>query len=62
MNTATGQDPTTAVDGDEGVMNMLEQHVPIALLVDLSNPDGPGSAEILAQEGGPDNRWWESQI
>jgi hypothetical protein len=40
-------------------MSILHEHVPLALLVDLTDTAGPASAEILAEEGGPDTRWWE---
>ena len=44
---------------DEAVMDMLHEHVPLSLLCDLTSPEGPQSAEILAEEGEPDTRWWE---
>ena len=44
---------------DEMVMSLLQEHVPLALICDLSEPEGPTSAEILAAEGGPDEHWWE---
>jgi hypothetical protein len=44
---------------DELVMSILQEHVPLALLVDLTDTEGPASAEILAEEGGPETRWWE---
>lgn len=44
---------------DEPVMSMLQEHVPLSLLCDLTAPEGPESAEILAEEGEPDTRWWE---
>ncbi len=44
---------------DALVMGLLSQHVPIALLCDLSAPEGPQSAQILAEEGQPDTAWWE---
>ena len=34
------------------VMRLLHQHVPLSLLHDLWNPDGPESWEILAVENG----------
>ena len=40
-------------------MTMLRSQVPLSLLCDLSDPDGPLSAEIFAQEGEPEQRWWE---
>jgi len=41
------------------VMDLLQEHVPLALLCDLSTPDGPHSAEILAEEGQPTDAWWK---
>lgn len=41
------------------VMDLLQEHVPLALLCDLSTPDGPHSAEILAEEGQPTDTWWK---
>jgi hypothetical protein len=45
-------------EADLRVMSMLEGHVPLALLCDLTAVDGPLSAEILAEEGEPDSAWW----
>lgn len=50
---------TSGTDDDELVMTMLHGHVPLSLLCDLTCPEGPHSAEILAEEGEPDSRWWE---
>lgn len=44
---------------DVVVMSMLHEHVPLSLLCDLTAPEGPQSAEILAEEGEPESRWWE---
>ena len=41
------------------VMDLLQEHVPLALLCDLSTPEGPHSAEILAEEGQPTDTWWK---
>jgi hypothetical protein len=41
------------------VMDLLQEHVPLALLLDLSEPEGPHSAEILAEEGQPTDTWWK---
>jgi hypothetical protein len=41
------------------VMDLLQEHVPLALLCDLSEPEGPHSAEILAEEGQPTDTWWK---
>ena len=53
---ATAPDATAP---DAAVMDMLHEHVPLSLLCDLTSPEGPQSAEILAEEGEPDTRWWE---
>jgi hypothetical protein len=41
------------------VMDLLSEHVPLALLADLADPDGPASPVILESEGLPDKAWWE---
>ena len=56
-STTTG---TTTLDlADTVVMTLLHDHVPLALLCDLTLTDGPTSAAILAAEGEPETRWWE---
>lgn len=52
-----GRSPSETVDAempesDEQVMDSLRSHVPITLLMDLANPEGPHSAEIAEKEGG----------
>ena len=37
---------------------LLAEHVPLTLLVDLLTPAGPSSEELLATEGLPDRAWW----
>ena len=45
---------------EERVMDLLHEHVPLALLCDLVDPDhGLDSTGILAAEGSPDDHWWE---
>jgi hypothetical protein len=56
VSTAPSDEPAR---DDEHVMALLHEHVPLALLCDLSEPEGPTSAEILEAEGGPDDHWWE---
>ena len=34
-------------------MSLLEHHVPLSLLLDLIDPQGPRSAEIFELEGAP---------
>jgi hypothetical protein len=40
------------------VMELLEEHVPISLLLDLVAPAGPDSQDILETEGAPEQAWW----
>ncbi len=55
-------DRTTAggEHGTDDVMELLAEHVPLALLVDLVTPEGPASEEILRAEGMPQDAWWEA--
>ena len=46
-----GADKGTVVV-DTTVMTMLHEHVPLTLLWDLFDPQGPRSAEIMAVERG----------
>lgn len=48
-------------DASHEVMNLLGQHVPLALLADLAIPSGPESPQILQDEGLPDVAWWEHE-
>jgi hypothetical protein len=59
--TTTGTTTATVVldPADAVVMTLLHDHVPLALLCDLTLTDGPTSAAILAAEGEPETRWWE---
>jgi hypothetical protein len=57
--TARTGEPTTAHRDPEQVMDLLADHVPLALLMDLVTPEGPASADILRAEGMPDDAWWE---
>ncbi len=58
--TRTGDDPVAVPPpDDELVMTMLQEHVPLALVCDLTEPSGPTSQEILDTEGEPADRWWE---
>ncbi|GAA2725238.1 hypothetical protein [Cellulomonas aerilata] len=73
MNDVPDADPTASTgdprpsEPDDGpvpeqVMDLLADHVPLALLMDLVTPDGPDSADILAAEGMPDDAWWEPGV
>jgi hypothetical protein len=42
----------------ERVMELLEEHVPLSLLMDLVPPSGPDSQDILDTEGVPEHAWW----
>jgi hypothetical protein len=46
-------------DRAEHTMELLEEHVPLSLIMDLTPPDGPASREILDAEGAPEQAWWE---
>ena len=58
---------TTGPDGaqdeaahvDEEVMELLAEHVPLSLLMDLATPGGPPSRDLLQTEGLPEQAWWE---
>ncbi len=50
---------TTSATADDTVMSLLHEHVPLALLCDLTAPEGPASQEILDTEGEPAQRWWD---
>lgn len=52
-------EPPVVTEPTEQVMDLLEEHVPLSLLIDLVPPDGPDSRDILDTEGAPDQAWWE---
>ena len=63
---AMGHDPIgdgardgRATASSDEVMDLLAEHVPLALLADLAAPSGENSTEILESEGLPDDAWWE---
>ncbi|WP_199423946.1 hypothetical protein [Actinotalea solisilvae] len=43
------------------VMSLLAEGVPLTLLADLVNPDGPASPAILEDEGLPEVAWWDAE-
>jgi hypothetical protein len=57
-----GNPPVGGTDGtpedhvDEAVMDLLHEHVPLTLLVDLV--DAPPSEQVLVEEGLPPEQWW----
>jgi len=57
--TSSSTEQIAPADDDELVMNLLQDHVPLALVCDLTDADGPSSREILDAEGEPAQRWWE---
>ena len=42
----------------EPVMSMLQDHIPLSLIMDMTAPDGPPSRELLETEGLPAEEWW----
>jgi hypothetical protein len=48
------QEPQTSTAGDDQgrTMEVLKSHVPLTLLMDLGNAEGPDSARIAQVEGG----------
>ncbi len=52
------QPAESADPADAAVMHMLQDGVPLSLLVDLGTPRGPDSAAILDAEGPPESEWW----
>lgn len=56
---AIGATDQTADEAAEQTKELLEEHVPLSLIMDLTAPDGPHSKEILDAEGAPDEAWWE---
>lgn len=55
---ATGPDETAHDPVDDEVMSLLHEHVPLSLIMDLVEPSGPDSADILRTEGEPESQWW----
>lgn len=58
-----GESPRDASEAapTEQVMDLLEERVPLSLLMDLAAPSGPDSHDILETEGAPEQAWWEQQ-
>jgi hypothetical protein len=55
----TEHDATPVAPEDtQPVRDLLAEHVPLALIVDLATPEAT-SSEILEAEGLPDEAWWE---
>lgn len=47
------------VDTAQHAQELLAEHVPLTLLVDLLAPAAPTSDEILVEEGLPESAWWD---
>ena len=65
MDDATPR-PETALEAPDPAAvlparELLAQHVPLALLVDLATPGGPDSGAICAAEGCPEDPWWDPE-
>ena len=58
MSTTTTLAPIDRPERATPVMRMLAAGLPLALLCDLTDPDGPTSAEIYDHEGAPERAWW----
>jgi len=43
---------------DTTAMTLLQRGVPLSLLIDITDPDGPASTQILESEGEPADQWW----
>ncbi|WP_432544008.1 hypothetical protein [Kineococcus sp. SYSU DK002] len=54
----THENTPSAGSAVEPVMEMLSEHIPLSLIMDMASPDGPHSAELLAAEGLPEDEWW----
>lgn len=50
--------PAAGAEDIQPVRDLLAEHVPLALIVDLVAPEAT-SAEILESEGLPETPWWE---
>lgn len=53
------QPQSTDITPADQVKELLQEHVPLSLIMDLTAPDGPPSQEILDAEGAPEQAWWE---
>ncbi|MBO0900874.1 hypothetical protein J1G42_11915 [Cellulomonas sp. zg-ZUI222] len=48
------------LDAAQHAQELLAEHVPLTLLVDLLAPTGQTSEELLAAEGLPEDAWWSA--
>lgn len=49
------------LDATQHAQELLAEHVPLTLLVDLLTPTGDTSADLLADEGLPADAWWDGE-
>ena len=56
--TATEQPAEEGTSEGAQLKELLGEHVPISLIMDLAVPTGPDSKDILDTEGAPDGTWW----
>ena len=49
---------TTTRPAAELCMQLLSVGIPLSLLCDLTDTEGPSSRDILEQEGAPELAWW----
>jgi hypothetical protein len=59
QSTGSSGGASVAATPDPLIMAMLQDHVPLSLLCDLTASHGPLSEEILAEEGQPETPWWK---
>ncbi|GCD21341.1 hypothetical protein CTKZ_29030 [Cellulomonas algicola] len=52
---------TLAVPDAERVRELLEAHVPLTLIADLTAAEAVPSQEILEKEGLPEEEWWQPE-
>jgi hypothetical protein len=52
-------DAATSEPQESTVMELLQEHVPLSLIMDLSSKSGPNSEVIMDEEGQPEESWWE---
>ncbi|GIG38307.1 hypothetical protein [Cellulomonas phragmiteti] len=50
------------VDAAQHAQELLAEHVPLTLLADLLSPTGETSAELLDEEGLPEEEWWRPPV
>ena len=49
---------STSTRASELCMGLLAAGIPLSLLCDLTDVDGPSSRDILEREGQPELAWW----